>query len=170
MSETPTLQAFDPSEFDPSLNDNAKFFSTMLFRWLTKHERYYRIYESNWSRPLGYKVDYPVLYIGLIQDGCLHGSHLRSICQHGAELKAWAHCDGEMEIDSFKDITEDFYDLYRKTGMCAIHGDNWHNWDTYSETRVCRRCKKVEYSMITMVPKVTWVDERKDATNESDIT
>lgn len=165
MTDEVTVKKLDPKEFQPKVKGESDFFSWQLFKWLNKHPHYTRIYKTNWCTLLGAKVDYPVLYIGLRQDGCMSGAHLRHICHVGAPLQAWAHCHGEMDVDSWEDVTDEFYDNYRSIGVCAIHGDNWHDWVTDGEKRSCSRCKVSETKVVKMVPKESWIRDSGSVDN-----
>jgi len=88
--------------------------------------------------------------------GWLHGANLRHICHYGQSLKAWAYGSPEMEIEGWEDITDEFYTLYRSIGVCAIHGDSWHDWVTEGDKRTCSRCGASETKSIKMVPIEVW--------------
>lgn len=165
MSNVIAAKKVDAKEFKPKVVGKSDFFSWQLFKWLRKNPHYTRIYRSHWCSQLGEKVKTPVLYIGLRQDGCMNGANLRNICHAGAQLQAWAYCFQEMDVDSWEDVTDEFYESYRSIGVCAIHGDNWHDWVTDGEKRSCSRCKVSETKVVKMVPKESWIRDSGNVDN-----
>lgn len=147
------------NEFKPAAKGQSDFYSWQLYRWLKKHKYYYRIYRGLWNSCDGYNPEKPVLYIGLRDDGCLFGNQLRRICTHGNNLDTWAFESAVMRVDEWEDVTEQFYALYRKIGVCAIHGDAWHDFDVVGDERACKRCGKIEIKQTRMVPKTEWVSQ-----------
>lgn len=146
------------NEFKPAVKGQSDFYSWQLFRWLRKNKHYYRIYRGTWNGCDGYNPDKPVLYIGHRDGDWLHGNELRRICTAGHDLKAWAFGFQEMRVAEWEDITDEFYSLYRKIGICAIH-KNWHDFEVSGDERTCKRCGKVEIKQTRMVPKTEWVSQ-----------
>lgn len=135
----------DAQRVKPKIRGKSDFFSWQLYRWLKKFPERHHIHEIDGVLFIGDKPD----------DGFLHAAKLRQLCLHGAPLQAWAfgQCHG---VKRAKEVTQNFWTDYLRIGVCAIHGDFAHNWETNGDERVCVHCKKVERKTIEMRPHEVW--------------
>lgn len=145
-------------KFKPLIKGKADFYSWQLYKWMKKKPYFCRIYKGVWNSATGYDNLKPVLYIGSIDDGCFVGNLLKRICGYGSKLSSYAYCSKEHHVDEWEDVTEQFFDDYRKKGVCAIHGDMCHKW-TYNvggSFRKCEYCGKEENMTIVFQHKKVW--------------
>lgn len=115
---------------------NGTKFSPNLYQWLTKRtEKHLR------KNARAYKDKDGVVFIGMADDGWLHGSKLMRILCVGRKAELFAFYLGEMvEI-------ADFWEQYASIGRCAI--DQAHSmrftgdetrWKAEGNTRECLWC------------------------------
>lgn len=135
----------DAQLIKPKIRGKADFFSWQLYRWMKKFPGRHYINEIDGE-----------LFIGDMPDnGWLHAARLRQLCLSGAQLQAWAFGPAH-GVSRAKDVTDKFWLEYMNIGVCAIHGDYAHNWETDGGERVCAYCKKVERKTIEMLPHEVW--------------
>lgn len=151
-------QVVNPENYKPQQKGKADFFSWQLYKWMKKKPDFCHIYKGFWNSATGYDPERPVLYIGLLEDGCFMGHMLRRICTSGNKLESWAFCSKEYHLDEWVDITEEFFADYQKRGVCAIHDDTAHKWtdDQNTSMRTCEYCGKTERQRLIFVPQMVW--------------
>ena len=143
-------------DFKPKVRGESDFYSWQLYRWLKKYPDYSEVWSGTWNSATGHDPERPVLYIGkMFDDGWFHGKNLRSTCVYKAKIQAWAFSNGH-HVEEWTDCTEAFWTDYRLKGVCAIHGDNAHEWDTDGKERQCKFCGKREIQKAVMVQKLVW--------------
>lgn len=124
----------------PKADNTSDFFSWQLFRWIRKHKDLYRIWETG--------DEYHPLVIGDIYygDDAVSGTHLKTLCFKDRQLTVYSFCmfDGT----EWTEITDKFWSDYMDRGVCAIHGDNAHQWITRESTRRCEYCNKHERQVV----------------------
>lgn len=130
----------------PLKSGQADFFSWQLYRWARSHPERLEIWEFNQS-----------LYIGIsLKEGndlWLHGRKFTELCTYGKKLNSFAFL---MPSDA-KDVTENFWERYFKIGVCAIHGDFAHRWNTNDKERTCINCGKVQTKHIRIKEYEVWI-------------
>jgi hypothetical protein len=149
----------NPEDFRPKVKGESDFFSWQLYRWLKKHKHYTRIYKGTWNSITGHDLSRDVFYIGRKDDkdsSWCHCRELRNLCTYrsGLEMFAYGGCHG---VKDWEDVTEWFWDEYRRIGVCAIHGDYAHKWNyLYPTKRKCEYCGKIETSHTKTIKQEVW--------------
>ena len=151
----------DPTSIKPAVRGKADFWSWQLYRWVRHNPQFTQVWSGTWNFATGIDRNKPVLYIGHMDDQWgdgqwLHGTALRSLCLVGQPLRSAAYGPA-FDTVNWTDMTAEWWDEYRRIGVCAIHGDNAHNWSAEGKTRVCSYCGKRERQTIQMVERSKWV-------------
>lgn len=146
-------------DIKPKVKGQSDFFSWQLFRWIRKNPTAFRIYKGTWNSIDGLNADNTALYIGYEREngGWIIARNLRNLCCVNQDLQSYSY-GGCHDTANWIDVTQEFWSDYMKKGVCAIHGDNAHDWTNCESRRVCNHCGKVQESTIIMVPKIVWQD------------
>lgn len=115
---------------------NGTKFSPNLYKWLTKRGEKPRRHTSKI-----YREKDGALFIGMLDDGFLHGSQLMRVLCIGGKAEVFAYYLGQPEEIA------DFWERYAAVGRCAIDqahamhftGDE-SRWQTEGDTRECLWC------------------------------
>lgn len=115
----------------PKQRGRADFFSWQLYRFLKKYEdRKIVIWSATWNSVHGVS-EKRSLYIGFERSGetgeWIAARQLRNLCLAGQKLDVFAYSSCH-DTNNWLDVTEWFWGEYLKKGVCAIHGDNAHNF------------------------------------------
>ena len=152
----------------PKVSRQSDFFSWRLYGFLRKYGPCMsNIYISNWNSFSGYEpiksadllTTNGVLMIGRKEDsGWFGGRYLRGLCSGPSsgsyQCMGYSHAH---HVEDWIDVTEEFWKLYLKIGVCAIHRDNAHNFIFDSDdVRHCEYCGKQYFRHIEMVPTERW--------------
>lgn len=156
------------SEIKPAESNKSDFFSWRLYGFLRKHGlRMSNIYISSWNVFTGHKpitdtgilTTHGTLMIGEKDDtGWFGGLGLRGLCSgpSNGSYQCFAYY-GAHHVDEWIDVTESFWNLYMKIGVCAIHRNMAHDWSYISDNeRSCKNCQKREVKKIKMEPREFW--------------
>lgn len=154
------MNQIEPNTIRPKQNGKADFFSWQLYRYVKKNPHACQIWKGTWNNVTGIDRENPVLYIGYMDESqsgskWLHGSMLRSVCRARGDRTGYAY-GPEFDTHNWEEITDQWWQEYMRIGVCAIHGDNAHNWNEQGKTRTCEYCGKVEKKAVYMVPKTVW--------------
>lgn len=154
-----TQNNLDVSRLSPKWGDK---YSLNLYRWLTAQGR--RAY-AEYSRV--YKDTNGTLWIGILQDKELFGSHLMGVLCNGAQEGTAAH----QRVDAQE--VPDFWDNYISIGRCAVdteHSTNFVNaesrWRTRGDRRFCEWCHKASQTLkrwSETIPCEGWVNDPVEA-------
>jgi hypothetical protein len=154
-----TGAGINPEEFRPRVNGESDFYSWQLYRWL-KSGRFARVYRGTWNSGTGHDPERPTLYIGIKDPDnpmWFTGRQLAHLCTRDSDLDSGAYGGGHY-VQEWEDVTEWFWNEYRRIGVCAIHGDFAHKWDKiYPTKRVCLYCGKVETKRTRYKKVEEWV-------------
>lgn len=145
-------------EFKP---DGSGFFSQNLYKWLKKKPNYNRVYKSPWNNISGYNPENPTLMIGFKEDcenGWFHGNQLRRVCSGSRmDTQPFAYGCAEMRVSEWEDVTEQFIEEYKRIGVCAIHGNWAHRFESIGKTKKkCLNCGVVYKRKSKRVTKHYW--------------
>lgn len=128
----------------PKVKGKSDFFSWQLFRWIRKNPEYCRIWKMEDGR----------LMIGDKWENEISGSTLTTLCRYDQKLTVYSFCMSD--ISKWEEVTESFWKDYMRIGVCAIHGDNAHDWEVGGTLRACRNCHKTETQKSEMVERKYW--------------
>lgn len=149
----------DPKTIKPKVRGKADFYSWQLYRWAKKYPGRLQIFKGTWNSSTGLNGGNPTLYIGLMDEdgsGWFHGAQLRHICCVGRKIESWAY-GPNFDTANWEDATEWFWDEYMRIGVCAIHGDLWHDWSICCDTRTCTRCGATEHKQVVEFTRDVWI-------------
>ena len=140
------------SEIKPKEKYKSDFFSWNLYRFLSSKDP-----KNNCLNKIYQDPQDGTLYIGekTYDNWGVRGFKLRRLCSGSGKGKfpmVFAH----MNSKSWLDITDEFFDLYMKIGVCAIHGDFAHSFIEKGNKRECEYCGKVERKYVKVVEKEYW--------------
>jgi hypothetical protein len=147
-----------PDEIKPKVRGKSDFFSWQLYRYMLKYKSLseQRIWSSTWNSCYGVDREKPSLFIGSERDGCwIHARQLRNLCLSGQKIERYAH-GAAHDTKNWTDVTDAFWSDYLKKGVCAIHGDNAHNWSVDGDLRACEYCGKKERRIVSTQPVTRW--------------
>ena len=146
----------NPNEIKPAIRGKSDFYSWQLYRWIKKWPHSTKIWAGTWNSVSGIDKDKKVLYIGDERDGeWIHARLLRNLCSYGENLDRWAYGPGH-DTANWEDVTEKFWSEYMRIGVCAIHGDYAHRWETNGDERTCLNCREKEKQKLITVKKLVW--------------
>ncbi len=140
------------SEIKPKEKYKSDFFSWNLYRFLSsKNPR------NNELNKIFKNPDDGFLYIGEkhLDDWGVSGFRLRTLCSGSGKGK-FPTVYAYMNSKNWEDITDEFFDLYMKIGVCAIHGDFAHSFIEKGNKRECEYCGKLERKYVKVVEKEYW--------------
>ncbi|MCL4526433.1 MAG: hypothetical protein M1492_08060 [Gammaproteobacteria bacterium] len=144
-----TENGLDLAAINPS---NGLQFSPNLYRFLRKHgstrAKTWRVFRDGDN----------TLWVGLLDDGWLHGARLMGILCYGAREQAWAHVPGS--ICDLHEVPQ-FWTDYMRIGRCAIDpehrmsfiGDETR-WSVHGNERSCLWCGNARQRLETWVEEV----------------
>jgi hypothetical protein len=151
----------------PAVAGESDFFSRKLYQWVKKNPDALTIFRGTWNSISGIDKENPILYIGCVRnDNSISAVPLRRLCSHVSYVQMMSYSAGH-DVDNWEDITEQFWESYLRIGVCAIHGDNAHNWIVNEDEgrRICEYCNKVEHKELIHVPKEVWVPASTEQSN-----
>lgn len=146
-------------DIKPSVKGQSDFFSWQLFRWIRKNPTAFRIYVGTWNSVDGINPDHPVFYIGYEREdnSWISARNLRNLCCVNQDLQSYSYGPSH-DTANWIDVTEAFWTDYMKKGVCAIHGDNAHEWDEKDDgLRYCIYCCETQILKTKMVEVSEWV-------------
>lgn len=146
----------DKDTIKPKVKAKSDFFSWQLFRWVRKNPHECEIWKGTWNSFTGIDKENPVLYIGIMHDRLdFIGRQLTQLCRMDQNLQSFS-LDENFDLENWENITEQFWKEYKRIGVCAIHGDNAHDWEVDGTLRTCNHCHKEEYQKVEMVERKYW--------------
>jgi len=144
----------------PSKRGVSDFYSWQLYRWILNAPERHEIWRGTWNSCTGVDRERQVLYIGFMDSDIngerwLHGRMLSNLCLHGQSIDGYAYGPGH-DTGNWEEVTDLWWSEYRVKGVCAIHGDNAHNWSVTGNNRECSYCGKSEYRSTRMIEQEFW--------------
>lgn len=155
------MSRIEANHIKPKKRGIADFFSWQLYRWVKAKPHATQIWRGTWNSATGIDRDRPVLYIGHMDSDTpgelwFHGRNLRNLCCYRQKIESYAYGPGH-DTKKWVDVTEGWWSEYMEKGVCAIHVDYAHDWETEGDKRTCSWCGAVENRVVEQVERVTWV-------------